>query len=785
MRIKNFLSCVCAASLVALSLVGCSDYDNGYTKEQLQFIQNFKDIYGNVDPTQDWNFAERANVTVTTSTASNIKIYAKTNGKYKIVGDYENVLGTQNLGFDVVEGTTDIMVSNGQTAQRTTVGGGVSFSSTRTIYEQTTVNNKVISEKVHEWCTITKDVYSAWVNYIPEGQFNLDKVSQDFLYVSTGDFVIYPVYWNTNNTNTLGIYYYDDDLKEIQYVDIYEIRNSSDNEDELQKSDDGIKWESAAEYKLPYGNDGQGNFDINLAPNYIRAKGIRVKLPAGTVFGMYLKEKTGGKTYYSDSERNPDFGVVYDENGERKIGETDKNSRAPHAATFIDRGHMYIGFEDWSNEYGNSDLDLNDCLFMFGEDLPEPIDDQADKWIICAEDLGDIYDIDYNDVVIEVEYTSGHKTAYVTPLAAGGTLASFVYFGDTPVGGDVIGSDGKPKTGEIHGLFSNNYTQEISGNYTPINVFDTKLQEYSKRTYSVAVGTGFSLSSNVVGEFGENTQGTIESMGGFNIRVVQEGYPVDVDYANGQGVQKIQNTNHVGEENVPYVICLPKYWIREDNNTRGHYRWPMERVPMLPTAGFSGAAYDDDENGHLHTFAKWVADKDDEFGKEWYKYPNVDVTCAPTGIGPNPEDVIRPSDTPQEGGGSSSNDYSKYGTFVDNSADYDEISYGSQTTCKYAILTEKLPSEDKEITITFIIENVSNYNGNFSIVGYKQFSDDYNSWWSEVSLGTSQVTANAGTPNYMAISVTTNTSSYEGCKYVKCNLGWTNATVAFGAVYVK
>ena len=134
MKIKNLISNIGAAFIVALSLVGCSDYDNGYTEEQLKFIQGFKDVFGEIDHSNDWNLAERGSVTVTTSKPSRIKIYANSFGTYKIVGDYEDVNGTQTLGFDMVEGTTDIMVSDGQSAQKVKVGDAVIFSGTRHVY---------------------------------------------------------------------------------------------------------------------------------------------------------------------------------------------------------------------------------------------------------------------------------------------------------------------------------------------------------------------------------------------------------------------------------------------------------------------------------------------------------------------------------------------------------------------------------------------------------------------------------------------------------------------------
>lgn len=686
MKIKSLISNIGAATIAALSLVGCQDYDNGFTEQKLQFIQNFKEIYGEVDPTQDWNLAERAKVTVTVSKPSNIKIYAKESGRYRIVGDYKDVSGTETLGFDVVEGTKDIMVSDGLTAQYTTVGGSVTFSGTRRILVDND-DEKVTIGQTDDYLEIEKEVYSAWRKHIPEGKCNLGKVSEDFVYVSTGEFTIYPVYWNTSNHNELGVYYFDEN-NDPQYIAIYKIKAGRENDDwtvKVTKDEDGnevrtletnygdettkgtgelqfceikSQWNDGVESKYeewsdayndeqhyPYYIEFNSNDELVKGPDKIKAKGITVKLDLGMIFGMYIKTEHG-HTYHSNRMRNTDAGVTYttDDDGNVTSKETDITQKAVHGATFIDDGRMYLGFEDWSGDTG-SDFDMNDCVFMFGDDVPMILDLTAQKWIISAEDLGNTHDIDYNDVVIEVSHTSGQEEAYVTPLAAGGTLASFVYFtddegNDFAVGSDIKGSNHEYKTGEIHELFSHEYAKETSGDYTPINVWNSTPDIYSKRVYPIKVGKKWSLASHVVDA--EGFDGSDASMGGFNIRVIEQGQavPKNVDVVD-EHVQKIQNATDPKDPNVPYVICTPKYWTREDKSLTGHYRWPRENMPMLPTEGWGDkAAY----HSEGHTFQAWVADKND--AKDWYQYPtgdNEDLTTAPTKLGVNPEASLEES----------------------------------------------------------------------------------------------------------------------------------------------
>lgn len=121
---KNLLPVVAVAALFS----GCQDEDFGYEAQDIKYQKEFKAAFGDIDPNQDFNLATRASVTVSTTSPSRIKIYAKHGDRYKLVGDYAEVSGTQTLGIDVVEGTTELRVSNGSFAQETTVGGSVSFS---------------------------------------------------------------------------------------------------------------------------------------------------------------------------------------------------------------------------------------------------------------------------------------------------------------------------------------------------------------------------------------------------------------------------------------------------------------------------------------------------------------------------------------------------------------------------------------------------------------------------------------------------------------------------------
>ena len=239
MKVKKYLPVYAMVCAGALTLAGCSDYDNNECNEAaIQFEESFYEAFGRIDPEQDWNLAERAMVTVNTQTASNIKIYAQVGNEYMLVGDYEGVSGKRKLGVDIVEGTRALIVTDGCTAQTCAPGDEVSFIAlgTRTTYSGNgyvevskltgDVDDLGDGKTYPQYVYMAETDYNKLMEHVPENKPNLNKVTANFSYVSNGSFIIYPYYWNTKSYNTIGLYYYDEQGNRVD-VDIYTNRKSN------------------------------------------------------------------------------------------------------------------------------------------------------------------------------------------------------------------------------------------------------------------------------------------------------------------------------------------------------------------------------------------------------------------------------------------------------------------------------------------------------------------------------------------------------------------------------
>lgn len=550
------------------------------------YTKAFVSKFGAIDPKQDWNMAMRGSVTVTTSSATEVKVYAPSDDEYRLVGDFGNVIGTETLEFDIRRGVTDLIVSaNGKSIQ-TTVGQAVSFN-TQALrsksnhngdeddpwgiyveyaegddeYKYFTDNNEASHTGVYEYALT-----------LPENERNVDKATDDFK-LTTGDagheFILYPVYWNTDKVDEIGIAYYDGAY--YYEVPIYTIKSGG----ELAASVDGDTYVNVEK------ND--DNSDVNVSSDFkisgtkatkFRSKGIKVKVDGqNREFVFYIKQSGGNTVYYSSRERNKEVDKYDGASGEKEL--------PAHVATYMADGGWgrWLCFEDGQDNTAN-EPDLNDVVFytnLSTVDNPDIniIGEKPLSWILAAEDMGSLDDFDFNDMVVEVttptlkSRSTSEYVVKVKALAAGGTLWVKLLRGKETLKPN--NGNGDVKFDYFHSWFGDNGNVSAE---TMINTYqaDTYKSQICTITLKEEDARKFTLSSSV-------NSSDVKNMGGFTFIV---------ERVRGEEIREIEAP---GSGTAPQMICVPGTW-----------KWPKERKSIKD-------AYPD--------FSKWVADYDSNI--KWYE----------------------------------------------------------------------------------------------------------------------------------------------------------------------
>lgn len=268
-------------------------------------------------------------------------------------------------------------------------------------------------------------------------------------------------------------------------------------------------------------------YDDNNYPALI-TKGIKVHIDdIERTYGGYIKR--GDDRYmYSISSENEKNRWAPKEGAQRTVYRQESESydyapsdmeivpgkRAFRAATWVGEKYnwRYMSFEDGvvpDATYNNSscDFDLQDFVFVLdGVDIDDPVDKVIEedkpepiKWLIACEDLGGKDDFDFNDVVFEVEYVAGSGKAIITPLAAGGTLETYLWRYNKQ-------GEAKQLTGEWHGLFSAGHTEMVN----------TTTHSRMAESFDIEVEEGFSIASP------NGSENYRDVMGGFFLKIGEE-----------------------------------------------------------------------------------------------------------------------------------------------------------------------------------------------------------------------------------------------------------------------
>lgn len=533
------------AVLGGLFMASCTEdiYDENRVKED--YTQNFIEQFGPINENQDWNMAAQKSVTVNPGEASEVQIYAKSGDVYKLVGHYQNVSGTQTLTFDAAKGVDDFVITAGGQGKLVKNGETVSFegASTRGYISGDREN---VFERRNDYEYFGWDEALSFAKRLTDGEDNRKiGITTNFSLIAeeNEEVTVYPIYWHADNNHILGMYWYEDGYLKKQ--DIYRDKNGdvvqiNVTETEREWVQDGhwpwdghwenktvTKWIDATENLSTEAPERGQTVNEDAG---IRSKGFTIKLPAGTEYGFYIKSFLGNNNrnapeFYSKAELNNDeqpctsfLRQTTDEGAER----------------------TFLGFEDSRN---NSDYDLNDFMLII-DPSPLVIDYDTEEWIIAAEDLGATDDYDFNDVVFSVAHVTGSETATITPLAAGGSKATYLYRDGTQIGG-----------GEFHTLLGGSVNE--NGSYAFVN---TESAGPKGSPFTINVPVDFSLA------YGDDT-----NMGKFSLQV--DGVDTSIE-APGKGT-------------APQMICVPAGW-----------KWPVERTNIsvaYPDFGSWGANYQNSE----------------------------------------------------------------------------------------------------------------------------------------------------------------------------------------------
>ena len=205
---KSFLVTFVVGSLFMAS---CTEdvYNPDRIKEEYE--QNFVELFGEINPNQDWNVAELKSVTVDPGSSTEVKIYALNGDVYKLVGDYKEVSGTQTLTFDAAKGVNDFIVSVGGQGKLVKNGERVSFADAGTRSYNNWDWNGAFTVK-DDYVNFPWNDVMAYADRLPDDKHNVDVdgLSTNFdLVMGREEITVYPVYWNAAFKHTLGIYWYD------------------------------------------------------------------------------------------------------------------------------------------------------------------------------------------------------------------------------------------------------------------------------------------------------------------------------------------------------------------------------------------------------------------------------------------------------------------------------------------------------------------------------------------------------------------------------------------------
>lgn len=457
-------------ALGSVLLSSCQDEDFGYESSKIAYEKTMSQMLGEVAPDQTWVNAEQGYVTISEE-CQNVKVFDGLTGK--VIANYDNlrpgskVYYNSTIGYNptISNGAVAMEVKNGQEVSFMAAGGSV-------VPKIEVGDDYKVSFSLD---LIHKDIFRQ--EGIPDEINNFEFVPTSTSPSTMLTFDVYPLYWNTIDELTVGLYYYDPITKEKVDWDtpVYQNRKANYESGILQNR----KYQERGEEYVNIGDcdDSRYKTDGSSKSQTFRVKPISVTIPANLVFGFYVQSNDGPR-YYANPALN-------------KPCSTDNVSVCNcgvHASAYAVTSGYRTDFYAWQDgAYRgevlyvglSADHDDNNEIILGGtktKPITQPsrniyfaitnvrtINYETSSYTLCFEDLGATswQDMDFNDCVLKLTCANGQKTAGLQLLAAGGVLPIKVTYNGTSVWNEIHAALGKDLVPVNANKFKTGVTKDV------------------------------------------------------------------------------------------------------------------------------------------------------------------------------------------------------------------------------------------------------------------------------------------------------------------------------------
>ncbi|MCC8120010.1 MAG: LruC domain-containing protein [Bacteroidales bacterium] len=276
---QSSLTIFFAALMTALFCACSDDFGSKDIPQEELYTRAFIKEFGVFDMAHTWNLATEGTITVTpTSYINECKVYARYEGEYYYVARAINAYKEFTLTFDIPSGVTDLKLLIDGTTYYAQVGTRLQASGrgSRTMHSDADATDAVKIIDLTEWETYSEEYAISYRNTVPEGWDNRFKegITQDFLFTSNLDdkgepvvTTLYPVYWQTSQTHTIGVYYYpdNDETQKMVTVPLYTSKSGSNDDTPIEETTGDIQYRSLTK---------SSEVTVNSTEEWVTALGI-------------------------------------------------------------------------------------------------------------------------------------------------------------------------------------------------------------------------------------------------------------------------------------------------------------------------------------------------------------------------------------------------------------------------------------------------------------------------------------------------------------------------------